>query len=82
MLTFDIKRSSFLSVPWNVLANDSFTEDGSSEDVPDGSVWRLPHLLQLELGHSSLVRRDGGALDADVVLQDGVRAVNSNLNNI
>lgn len=35
--------------PGNVLADDWLTEDGASQDVSDGSVGALPHLLQLEL---------------------------------
>src|SRR6266850_2459494 len=35
-----------------------------------GAIGRTPHLLQLELLHACLVRRDGRALDADVVLKD------------
>lgn len=35
--------------PGNVLADDWLAEDGASQDVSDGSVGALPHLLQLEL---------------------------------
>ncbi len=35
-----------------------------------GAIGRAPHLLQLELFDARLVRRDGRALDADVVLED------------
>lgn len=35
--------------PGNVLADDWLTEDCASQDVPDGAVGALPHLLQLEL---------------------------------
>lgn len=35
--------------PGNVLADDWLTEDGAAQDVPDGSVGALPHLLQAEL---------------------------------
>jgi hypothetical protein len=33
----------------NVLADDGFTEDSSVQDVSDGTVGTLPHLLKLEL---------------------------------
>ena len=33
----------------DVLTDDGLPEDSSSEDVPDGSIGALPHLLQLEL---------------------------------
>ena len=59
--------------PGDVLAHDGLPEHGSSQDVPDGSVGRTPHLLQLELLHALLVWRDGGALDAHVVLTDRLR---------
>ena len=32
-----------------VLAHDGLSEDSPPEDVADGAVWGLPHLLQLEL---------------------------------
>ena len=32
----------------DVFANDGFPEDGAAEDVSDGAVRRLPHLLQFE----------------------------------
>lgn len=35
--------------PGNVLADDWLTEDGASQDVSDGSIGALPHLLKLEL---------------------------------
>ena len=33
----------------DVLTDDGLPEDSSPEDVPDGSIGALPHLLQLEL---------------------------------
>jgi hypothetical protein len=33
----------------HVLADDGLAEDGAAQDVTDGAVGRLPHLLQLEL---------------------------------
>lgn len=35
--------------PGNVLADDWLTEDGAAQDVPDGAVRALPHLLQAKL---------------------------------
>lgn len=35
--------------PGNVLADDWLAKDGAAQDVPDGSVGALPHLLQAEL---------------------------------
>jgi hypothetical protein len=54
--------------PGDGLANDWFSEDGSSQNVSDGSVGRKPHLLQAELDDALLVGRDGGALDGDIML--------------
>jgi len=42
-------------------------------------VWTPPHLLQLELFHSSFVGSDRRALDADRILLDGLGTVNGNL---
>src|SRR3546814_19168924 len=39
----------------------------------------LPHVLEAEFLHAALVRRDGGALDADAVLEDRVGAVDGDL---
>ncbi|CAG9096414.1 unnamed protein product, partial [Plutella xylostella] len=65
--------------PRDVLADDGLAEHGAAEDVADGAVGALPHLLELELLDSLLVGSDGGALDADVVLLDGVGTVDSDL---
>ena len=44
--------------------------DETRRDETYGAIGRTPHLLQLELLHARLVRRDGRALDADIVLED------------
>lgn len=33
----------------NVFANNGLPEDGTAEDITDGAIGRLPHLLQFEL---------------------------------
>ncbi len=63
----------------HVLADDRLAEDHAAEDVADGAVRRLPHFLEVELLHAGFVRRDGGALDADAVLLDGVGGVDGDL---
>ena len=65
--------------PRHVLADDRLAEDGAAEDVADGAVRRLPHFLQIEFLHAGFVRRDGGAFDADAMLQDGMGAVDGDL---
>lgn len=47
--------------------------------MTDSTVRAPPHLLQLELLYSSFVRGDGSALDADVVLLDGLGRVDGDL---
>lgn len=51
----------------NGLANDRFTEHGTTEDVTDGSVGTQPHLFEFELFDPLLVGSDCGAFDTDVV---------------
>ncbi|MNN18816.1 hypothetical protein D3C81_1320350 [compost metagenome] len=63
----------------HVLADDRLAENDAAQDVADGAVRRLPHLLQAEFGDAGFVRRDGGALDADPVLLDGVSRVDGDL---
>ena len=59
----------------DVLADDGLAEHGSTQDVSDGPVRRAPHLLELELLHSLLIRRDGSAFDAHVVTADRLRRI-------
>lgn len=63
----------------NILADDRFPEDGATEDVTNGAVGRLPHLLQLEFLDASLIGSDRCALDADVVLQNGISTIDGDL---
>lgn len=63
----------------NVFADNSLSEHSSSQDVPDCSVRRAPHLLEFELLHALLVRSDGGTLDANIVVPHSLRCLNSHL---
>jgi len=63
----------------NVLNDNGLAEDDTTADVTDGTVGRLPHLLEGELLDTGLIRGDGGAFDADLVFLDGVGAVDSDL---
>ena len=40
----------------HVLADDRLAEDHAAQDVADGAVGRLPHLLQVEFLHAGFVR--------------------------
>ena len=64
---------------WAGADDDWLSEDRTAEDVSYGSVWREPHLLQVELLHAGLIWSDGGTLHADTVLPDGVGRVDSDL---
>jgi hypothetical protein len=55
----------------HVLADDRLAEDDAAQDVADGAVGRAVHFLEVELLHPRLVRRDGGAFDADADPLDG-----------
>ena len=65
--------------PRHVLADDRLAEHHAAEDVADGAVRRLPHLLEAEFLHPGLVRGDGGAFDADADLLDGVGGIDRDL---
>ena len=52
----------------DVAADDRLAEDDAAEDVADGAVRRLPHLLEAELLDAALVGGDRGALHADADL--------------
>lgn len=64
---------------WDILAQDRLTENGSAENVTNGSIRRKPHLLQLEFFNSLFIGRDSGTLDSDVVLQNGVSSIDGYL---
>ena len=48
----------------NVLTNDGLSEDSSSQDVTNGTVGALPHLLQLELCSTARYITQGHGLGA------------------
>ena len=60
----------------DVADDNGFSEDGAIEDVSDGSIGTLPHFLELELLNSGLIRGDGGTLDPDLALLDGLSSLN------
>jgi len=63
----------------DVLANNRFSEDGSVQDVSDGSIGGSPHLLQLEFFNSFLIRGNSGALDTDFVFLNSMSSINGDL---
>lgn len=64
---------------WNILDQDGLTKHGTIQIITNRAIWRLPHLLQIELFHARLVRSNGGAFDADLALSDGLGAVERHL---
>ena len=63
----------------NVAHHDRLAENGSAENIANGAIGGLPHLLQAEFLDTRLVRRDGGALHADMLTLDGLRRVDGHL---
>lgn len=55
------------------------SKDSAVEDIPDGSVRALPHLFQIKLLNASLIRRNGGTLDAYFVFLDCLSCINCDL---
>ena len=64
---------------WNVLDDDGLTENDTSDNVTDGSVGGLPHLLQIEFLDSSFVRSDGGTFNTNFASFDGLCGVDGYL---
>ena len=64
---------------WNVLTNDRLAEHHAVQNIANGAVWRLPHLLQIEFFYTGFIWRDCCALHANTVLQNGMRRVDSDL---
>ena len=63
----------------DVLHDDGLAEHGTTDDVAERTIGAAPHLLQAELLHTLLVRRDGRTLDADAVLLDRFCGVDRDL---
>jgi len=65
--------------PRHIAANNGLAEDGAIENVADGAVGALPHLLESKFLNAAFIRRDGGALDGDAVLLRGVGGIDGDL---
>ena len=63
----------------DTLQYNRLTEHRPAQDVADGAVGALPHLLQLKFLHTRLIRCDGRALDTHTVLLDGLGGLDGNL---
>lgn len=63
----------------DILDEDGLSKNGAIEVVSDGSVGTLPHLLEFELLDSRLIGGDGGALDADLAVFDGLGSIEGDL---
>lgn len=60
----------------NVAHEDRLTEDCAPENVPDGPIGGTVHALQVKLLHPGLIRGNGGALDANIILFNSLRGLN------
>ena len=63
----------------NVLADNWLAKHDAIQNVANSSVWRLPHLLQIELFDSRLIWRNCRALHAHAMLQNCIRCINRDL---
>ena len=63
----------------HVLDDDGLAKHNTAQDVADRAVRRFPHLLEVELFYSVLVRCDGRALHAHAIFGDGVGRVDGDL---
>ena len=63
----------------DILADDGLAEDGAIQDIADGAVGALPHLLEAKFGDPSFVGGDGGALNGDTVLPGCVGRIDGDL---
>ena len=79
MTTDDDRFRPVRDQPWYIFDDNRLTEDNATEDVSDGSIRRLPHLLQVKFLDACLIRRDRRAFDADTMLLYRVSAIDSHL---
>src|SRR5205814_7770663 len=65
--------------PWNVLYYDRLTKNSSVQNIADGSVRALPHLLQAKFFYPRFIRSNSSAFDPYAVLLDGISRIDSHL---
>ena len=62
------------------VGNDNWlSEDGTIENVSNGAVRTLPHLLETELLDPAFIRSDGSALNTNLALLNSLCSINCNL---
>jgi hypothetical protein len=64
---------------WDIVNDNSLSEHGTVENITDGAVGGLPHLLKLELLNTTSVRGNGSALDTNLGSKHSVSTINGNL---
>lgn len=76
-------NDDWVSPSWNklgyVLTDNGLTEDSSAENVTDGSIGRPPHLFEVELCYTSLVRCNGCTFNSDFAFLDCICSVDGDL---
>ena len=65
--------------PRDIADDDRLAEDHAPENVADGAVGALPHLLELEFLNPGLVRGDRGALHAHAMFLDRMSRIDCDL---
>jgi hypothetical protein len=63
----------------DVLDDDRLPENGSIQNVSDGSIGTFPHLFEFKLFDSGFVWSDGCALDSDFTFLNGFSSIDCDL---
>jgi len=64
---------------WDIIDDNRLSEHSAVENVPNGSVGRLPHLLKLKLFDTIFIRGNSSAFDSDFMFEHSVGTVDSHL---
>ena len=59
----------------HVLTDNGFAENNAAQNIADGAVWRLPHLLEVKFFHTGRIRSDSCAFHAYTILLDCVGGI-------
>lgn len=68
MSAYDDDFYPFSQKPKNIFADDSFSENGATQNILDGAIRQFLHLFQLESVNWLLIRDDGSTLDTKIIL--------------